>query len=75
MCIYVLVGACEREAQAEVERPKVLWEKNDAADWSERTVLRVRKEEEVGVLMPTLDLFIFDKSSEFRVRYPAKFRG
>lgn len=43
--MYVFVGACEREVQAdEVERPKVSWEKNDTADSSERTVLRVQKD-------------------------------
>jgi len=66
----------ERSAQAdEVERSKVSWEKYDAVDSSERMVLRVREDvqEEVGVLMPTLDLFIFDKSSESWERYPAKF--
>lgn len=61
----------------EIGQLKVFMRENDAADSGKRTVLRVRKDiqEEVGVLMPTLDLFIFDKSSESRERYPAKFRS
>lgn len=37
--MHVLVRAREKRCRAdEVERPKVSWEKNDAADSSERTV-------------------------------------